>query len=126
MEVAHPTPAGNLLPDGVVLLNNGASAFVEIGRTMSYARLVAKLERYDAYRNAPPSGRGNAARTPRNHWQETYAGPSRERSFPVVLFVLAPAPRRAAPDTREAAFHERARHAGSVNGQPPGLSIRRT
>ncbi|MGY1496876.1 hypothetical protein ACW4TU_09755 [Streptomyces sp. QTS52] len=23
---------------------------------MSYARLVAKLERYDAYRNAPPSG----------------------------------------------------------------------
>jgi hypothetical protein len=30
---------------------------VEIDRTMSYARLVAKLERYDAYRNAPLSGR---------------------------------------------------------------------
>ncbi|MDX2546370.1 replication-relaxation family protein [Streptomyces sp. WI04-05B] len=48
------------MPDGVVLLANGTSAFVEIDRTMSYARLVAKLERYDAYRNAPASGRGNA------------------------------------------------------------------
>jgi hypothetical protein len=88
---------------------------VEIDRTMSYARLVAKLERYDAYRNAPPSGRGNAARTPRSHWQETYAGPSLERTFPPVLFVFAPAPRRADPATREAAFHDRARRVGSVN-----------
>ncbi|MFD9339769.1 replication-relaxation family protein [Streptomyces sp. NPDC060028] len=80
-EVAHPTPAGNLVPEAVVLLNNGPSEFVEIDRTMSYARLVAKLERYDAYRNAPASGRGNAARAPRSPWQETYAGPSLERSF---------------------------------------------
>lgn len=49
VEVAHPTPAGSLVPDGVVLLNNGSSAFMEIDRTMSYARLLAKLERYDAY-----------------------------------------------------------------------------
>ncbi|MEE1758902.1 replication-relaxation family protein [Streptomyces sp. SP18BB07] len=55
-------PAGSLLPDAGVLLTNGQSAFVEIDRTMSYARLVAKLERYDAYRNAPATGRGNAAR----------------------------------------------------------------
>ncbi|MER6317044.1 replication-relaxation family protein [Streptomyces sp. NPDC001581] len=115
VEVAHPTPAGNLVPDGVVLLAGGSSVFVEIDRTMSYARLVAKLERYDAYRNAPASGRGNAARAPRSHWQETYAGPSLERPFPAVLFVFAPAPRRAAPTTREAAFHERARRVGSVN-----------
>ncbi|MET8081330.1 replication-relaxation family protein [Streptomyces sp. NPDC005303] len=27
VEVAHPTPAGNLVPDGVVLLDNGSSAF---------------------------------------------------------------------------------------------------
>ncbi|MEU3464634.1 hypothetical protein ABZ721_32375 [Streptomyces sp. NPDC006733] len=33
----------------------------------------------------------------------------------MVLFVFAPTPRRATPDTREAAFHERARHVGSVN-----------
>ncbi|MDT0614405.1 replication-relaxation family protein [Streptomyces lancefieldiae] len=109
VEVAHPTPAGNLVPDGVVLLANGASAFVEIDRTMSYAGLLAKLERYDAYRNAPASGRGNAARPPRNHWQETYAGPSLERTFPLLLFVFAPSKRRAAPETREAAFHDRAR-----------------
>ncbi|MDT0412667.1 MULTISPECIES: replication-relaxation family protein [Streptomyces] len=109
VEVPHPTPAGNLLPDAVALLADGSSAFVEIDRTMSYARLLAKLERYDAYRNAPPSGRGNAARPPRSHWQETYAGPSLERPFPQLLFVFAPAPRRAAPDTREATFHERAR-----------------
>ncbi|MGI5451447.1 replication-relaxation family protein [Streptomyces sp. CA-243310] len=115
VEVAHPTPAGTLVPDGVVLLADGANAFVEIDRTMSYARLVAKLERYDAYRNAPASGRGNAARAPRSHWQETYAGPSLERPFPPVLFVFAPAPRRAAPTAREAAFHERARRVGSVN-----------
>jgi hypothetical protein len=115
VEVAHPTPAGNLVPDGVVLLNNGSSAFVEIDRTMSYARLVAKLERYDAYRNAPASGRGNAARAPRSHWQETYAGPSLDRPFPPVLFVFAPAPRRAAPSTREAAFHVRARRVQGVN-----------
>ncbi|WOT39577.1 replication-relaxation family protein [Streptomyces coeruleorubidus] len=100
VEVAHLTPAGNLVPDGVVLLADGSSAFVEIGRTMSYARLVAKLERYDAYRNAPASGRGNAARAPRSHWQEAYAGPSMNRPFPPVLFVFAPAPRRAAPATR--------------------------
>ncbi|MGW6832307.1 replication-relaxation family protein [Streptomyces sp. NPDC054949] len=115
VEVAHPTPAGNLIPDGVVLPASGSSAFVEIDRTMSYARLIAKPERYDAYRNAPASGRGNAARAPRSHWQETYAVPSLERPFPPALFVFAPAPRRAAPATREAAFHERARRVGSVN-----------
>ncbi|GAB2899776.1 hypothetical protein GCM10027074_77860 [Streptomyces deserti] len=58
-----------------MLLDDGSHAFVEIDRTMSYARLVAKLERYDAYRSAPPSGRGNAARAPRSHWEETYSGP---------------------------------------------------
>lgn len=103
MEVAHPTPAGSLVPDGVVLLADGSSAFVEIHRTTSCARLVAKLERYDAYRNAPLSGHGNAARAPRSHWQETYAGPSLDRPFPPVLFVCrdddpAPAdPARARP-----------------------------
>ncbi|WFB11968.1 replication-relaxation family protein [Streptomyces sp. LX-29] len=64
LEVPHPTPAGNLVPDSAVLLADGSSAFVEIDRTKSYARLIAKLERYDAYRNAPASGRGNAARPP--------------------------------------------------------------
>ncbi|WP_328786423.1 MULTISPECIES: hypothetical protein [unclassified Streptomyces] len=34
VEVAHSAPAGNVVPDG-------SSAFVEIDRTMSYARLVA-------------------------------------------------------------------------------------
>ncbi|MFD0622066.1 hypothetical protein ACFQ2K_03855 [Streptomyces sanglieri] len=87
---------------------------MEIDHTMSYARLVAKLERYDAYRNAPPSGRGNAARAPRSHWQETYSGPSMERPFPLLLFVFAPAPRRAAPATREAAFCDRACRVGNV------------
>lgn len=115
VEVAHPTLAGNLVPDGVVLLADGSSAFVEIDRAMSYARLVAKLECYDACRNAPAAGRGNAARAPRSHWQETYAGPSLERPFPAVLFVFAPAPCRAAPATREATFPERARRVGSVN-----------
>ncbi|MFH8371375.1 replication-relaxation family protein [Streptomyces sp. NPDC018031] len=119
VEVAHPTPAGNLVPDGVVLLADGSSAFVEIDRTMSYARLIAKLERYDAYRNAPPSGRGNAARAPRSHWQETYAGPSLDRPFPPLLLVFAPAPRRAAPATREAAFHDRA-------GRLPNVGYRLT
>ncbi|MEV5989351.1 replication-relaxation family protein [Streptomyces sp. NPDC052051] len=114
VEVAHPTPAGTLVPDDVVLLDDGTSAFVEIDRTMSYAKLLAKLERYDAYRSALPSGRGNAARTPCSHWQETYSGPHLERAFPPVLFVFAPAPRRAAPDTREAAFHERARSLSNV------------
>ncbi|SFO07078.1 hypothetical protein SAMN04487980_105412 [Streptomyces sp. cf124] len=99
VEVAHPTPAGNLVLDAVVLLADGSSAFVEIDRTMSYARLVAKLERYDAYCNAPATGRGNTARAPRSHWQETYAGPFLSRGFPPLLFVFAPAPRRAAPAT---------------------------
>ncbi|MFF0451190.1 replication-relaxation family protein [Streptomyces sp. NPDC004609] len=115
VEVAHSTPAGNLVPDVVVLLADGSSAFVKIDRTMSYPRLAAKLERYDAYRNAPPTGRGNAARAPRNHWQETYAGPYLERPFPPMLFVFASAPRRAAPDTREAAFHDHARRLSNVN-----------
>ncbi|MFE2513339.1 replication-relaxation family protein [Streptomyces naganishii] len=115
LEVAHPTPAGSLVPDAVVLLENGQSAFIEIDRTMSYARLIAKLERYEAYRTAPATGRGNAARTPRPHWQETYSGSSlEERGFPPLLFVFAPAPRRAAPATREAVFHERAQHLHSV------------
>ena len=65
LELTHPTPAGNLVPDAVVLLNNGSHAFVEIDRTMSYPKLIEKLERYDAYRNAPAVGRGNAARPPR-------------------------------------------------------------
>ncbi|MFB7032652.1 MULTISPECIES: replication-relaxation family protein [unclassified Streptomyces] len=114
-EVAHPTPAGSLVPDGVVLLDDGTSAFVEIDRAMSYARLIDELERYDVYRSAPASGRGNAARAPRSHWQEVYVGPSLERPFPPVLFVFVPAPRRAAPATREAAFHEWARRVGSMN-----------
>ncbi|SEQ84168.1 hypothetical protein [Streptomyces radiopugnans] len=32
-----------------------------------------------------------------------------------MLVVFAPAPRRAAPDTREAAFHDRARRLSNVN-----------
>ncbi|MEU5891547.1 hypothetical protein ABZ835_32580 [Streptomyces sp. NPDC047461] len=38
-----------------------------------------------------------------------------EVAFPPVLFGFAPAPRRAAPATREAAFHERARRVHGVN-----------
>lgn len=101
VEVTHPTLTGNLIPDAVVLPASGSNAFVEIDRTMSYARLFAKLERYDAYRNAPASGRGNADRLPRSRWQETYAGSDLERPFPPLLFVFAPAPRRAAPVTRK-------------------------
>ncbi|AVH61723.1 MULTISPECIES: replication-relaxation family protein [Streptomyces] len=115
LEAAHPTPAGSLVPDAVVLLWNGLSAFVEIDRTMSYARLVAKLERYDAYRSAPATGRGNAARLPRAHWQETYSPYLEERGFPPLLFVFAPAPRRAAPATREAVFHQRVQHVHGLN-----------
>ncbi|WP_234352040.1 MULTISPECIES: replication-relaxation family protein [unclassified Streptomyces] len=122
VEVAHSTPAGALvpdgvvlLPDGVVLLDDGTSAFVEIDRTTSYARLIGKPERYDAYRETPAAGRGNAARAPHSHRQETYPGPSLERAFPPVLFVFAPTPSRAAPATRETAFHERTRRVGSVN-----------
>lgn len=55
--------------------------------------MVAKLERYHAYRNAPASGRANAALAPHSRWQETYAGPSMDRPFPPALFVFAPAPR---------------------------------
>lgn len=105
LEAAHPTPAGALIPDAVVLLATGRFAFVELDRgTMSYARLLAKLDTYAAYRTAPPSGRGNAARTPRSHWQEHYAGPYLEQPFPRLLVVFAPAPRRAAPPTRVAEF----------------------
>jgi hypothetical protein len=63
LEAGHPTPAGQLIPDAVVLLASGTFAFVELDRaTMSYARLLAKLDTYAAYRTAPPTGRGNAAR----------------------------------------------------------------
>ncbi|MFE1546538.1 hypothetical protein [Streptomyces sp. NPDC058718] len=34
-----------------------------------------------------------------------------------MLFVFAPAPRRAAPETREAAFHDRARRLSNGNYQ---------
>jgi hypothetical protein len=96
VEATHPTPAGNLLPDAVALMADGSSAFVEIDRTMSYAGLLAKLERYDTYRGAPPSGRGNAARTPRSHWQETYAGPFHEPALSAAAIRLRtrPTPRR--------------------------------
>ncbi|MFI9587081.1 hypothetical protein ACIHCQ_35890 [Streptomyces sp. NPDC052236] len=76
---------------------------------MSCTRLIAKLETYDAYRAAPPTGRGNAARPARRHWQEHFGGHFGDKPFPPPLFVFAPAPRRAAPKTREAAFRERAR-----------------
>jgi hypothetical protein len=83
-------------------------SFTLVKTTMSYARLLAKLDRYAAYRTPPPSGRGNAARAPRNHWQEHYAGHDLDRPFPPLLVVFAPAPRRAAPQTREAEFLARA------------------
>lgn len=71
-------------------------------------RLVAKLERYDAH----PQRTGERARQrrprPAQPLQEIYAGTSLERPFPPLLFVFAPARRRAAPVTREAAFHDRA------------------
>ena len=101
IEPAHPTPAGPLIPDAVVLLASGRFAFVELDRgTMSYARVLAKLERYATYRTAPPSGRSNAARAPRSHWQEHYAGPDLQRLFPPLLVVFAPAPRPAASAPR--------------------------
>ncbi|GAA2485559.1 hypothetical protein [Streptomyces gobitricini] len=56
----------------------------------------------------------SAARAPSSHWQETYAGSSLERPFLPLLFVFAPAPRRAATETREAAFHDRARPIGRI------------
>jgi hypothetical protein len=62
LEAAHPTPAGPLIPDTLVLLASGAFAFVELDRgTMSYARVLAKVNRYAACRTAPPPGRGNTA-----------------------------------------------------------------
>ncbi|MER6715515.1 hypothetical protein [Streptomyces sp. NPDC000877] len=76
VEVAHSAPAGILVSEGVVFLADGSRALVGIGRAMSYARLVAELERYDAYRNAPPAGCGSAARGPRSRWQGSCAGPS--------------------------------------------------
>ncbi|WP_329060171.1 hypothetical protein [Streptomyces sp. NBC_01429] len=47
-----------------MLLVDGPDACVKIDRTMSYARPTAKVEHYDAYRNAPPPGRGYAAHAP--------------------------------------------------------------
>ncbi|SEG85506.1 hypothetical protein SAMN05216223_11680 [Actinacidiphila yanglinensis] len=82
----------------MALLAFGAFAFVEVDRgTMSYARLLAKVDRYAAYRTAPPPGRGNAARAARNHWQEHYAGHALEQAFPPLLVVFAPAARLRAP-----------------------------
>jgi hypothetical protein len=102
-----------LVSDGVVLLADGSSVFVEIGRTLSYARPVAKLERYDAYRTAPasdaatpPGPRAATGRrpTPGRCW----AGPSRR-------CCSSSLPPRAAPATREAVFHQRAQHVYCVN-----------
>ena len=93
----------------MVLLASSAFAFVELDRgPMPYARLLAKVDRYAAYRAAPPSGRDNAARAPRNHWQEHYGGHDLDLAFLPLLVVFAPAPRRAAPVTREAEFLARA------------------
>ncbi|MFI6423367.1 replication-relaxation family protein [Streptomyces sp. NPDC050842] len=115
VEVARPTPAGSLVPDAVVLLADGSSAFVEIDRTISYARLLAKLERYDAYRNASPSGSGE--RRPRSalplagDLRRTVAG----ATLPAAAVRLRPRPAPRAPATREAAFHDRARRFSNVN-----------
>ena len=116
IEAAHPTPAGALVADAVVLLASGWHAFVELDRaTTSYARLLAKLDRYDAYRTAPPTGRGSAARASRNHGQDHYRVPDDVYNrFPPVLLVFAPAPRRADPATREAEFLTRAAHHPAV------------
>ncbi|MEC3997035.1 replication-relaxation family protein [Actinacidiphila sp. DG2A-62] len=100
-EAAHPTPAGPLIPGAVVLLATGRCAFVELDRgTMSNAHLSAKVDRYAAYRTAPPSGRGNAAPAPSNHWQEHYAGHDLERAFPQLLVVFARAAPRRRPGRR--------------------------
>ncbi|WP_461012048.1 replication-relaxation family protein [Streptomyces capparidis] len=113
LEVAHPTPAGPLIPDAVTLLTDGRHAFVEVDRgTMTYAALTAKLHRYNAYRTAAPTGRGNAARSPRNHCQNTYGGTHGTNPFPPLLVVFAPAPRRAALATRQETFLE---HAATVD-----------
>ncbi|MFH9298897.1 hypothetical protein [Streptomyces sp. NPDC017520] len=45
---------------------------------------------------------------------------------PPVLFVFAPVRRRAAPDTREAAFHERAGRVGSVGSVGYRLTVATT
>ncbi|MFJ7497978.1 replication-relaxation family protein [Streptomyces sp. NPDC097727] len=95
VEVAHPTPVGSLEPDGVVLLADGASAFVEIDRTMSYARLVAKLERYDAYRNAAAV----RARERRPRSAQPLAGDLR-RAVPGALRPAAAVRLRAGPAPR--------------------------
>jgi hypothetical protein len=109
IEAAHPTPAGPLIPDAVVLLATGRFAFVELDRgTMFYARLLAKVDRYAAYRAAPPTGRGNAARALRSHLQKHYAGHDLDRAFPPRVVVFAPVARRAASATREAEFLARA------------------
>lgn len=108
LEVAHPTPAGVLLPDAVVLLDSGRHAFLELDRTMSYARLVAKVGRYDAYRTTQPAGRGNAAHAPRTHWQYHHGAGRLDAPFPPLLIVFAPAPHRAHPGTREQEVQRRA------------------
>nr|WP_158102534.1 replication-relaxation family protein [Streptomyces africanus] len=48
VEVAHPPRPGTWCPTAWCSWPT-APAFVEIDHTMSYAHLVAKLERYDAY-----------------------------------------------------------------------------
>ena len=108
LEVSHPTSAGSLLPDAVVLLDSGRYAFLELDRTMSYAGLLDKVGRYDAYRTAPPADRGNAAHIPRTHWQHHYGAGRLDAPFPPLLIVFAPAPRRAHPGTREEEFLSRA------------------
>ena len=56
LEVAHPTPAGTLIPDAVVLLADGHTAFVEVDHGMlSHTRPTTKPARYAAYRTAPPA-----------------------------------------------------------------------
>ncbi|WP_424217792.1 replication-relaxation family protein (plasmid) [Streptomyces sp. BI20] len=126
VEVAHPTPAGRLVADALVLLADGDHAFVEVERTTTNPAVLAKLDHYSAYLRAPATGRGSAAYTPRPPWQETYApalhGRGQGPGFPLLLFVFAPGQGRPVPETREHALHAGAQ----VRGWDRGLTVATT
>ncbi|WP_407639657.1 replication-relaxation family protein [Actinacidiphila guanduensis] len=116
LEPAHPTLAGPLIPDAVVLLATGRFAFVEVDRgTMAYACLRAKLGRYAAYRTAPHRASVRArqrrqgaapalavalhrprvsSRRSRRCW---WCSPPRRRSGRRSSWPAPPAPRRSVP-----------------------------
>ncbi|MFD0396195.1 replication-relaxation family protein [Streptomyces nogalater] len=108
VEVAHPTPAGNLVPDGVVLLADGSSAFVEIDRTTSYP---ACLPSWSATTPTATHRRPGTATPPAP--AQPLAGDLRRAvagaALPAAAVRLRPGQAPRGPGNEEAAFHDRAR-----------------